>query len=123
MPNTHKLILTIKANNPVVHGLIIGSVVDSSKLESSFLKVMKAFTWNLDREFNKYKKKNPESLKFAMPKSESETEIEIWCDEDYAMKEISDFGKENKKFLNWLRRNVKSGVMKTFSMSARVEKL
>lgn len=121
--NTHKLILTVKSSSPVVHGLIIGSVVDSGKLESTFLKVMKAFTWNLDREFDKYKKKNPDALKFAIPKNPFETEIEIWCDEAYANKEIGDFGKESNKFLKWLRRNVKSGVMKTFSMSARVEKL
>ncbi len=123
MVNTHKLILTIKANNPIVHGLIIGSVVDYKSIDSKFLKVMKAFTWNLDREFNKYKKKNPEALKVAMPKSATETEIEIWCDEGYARHEIGDFGKESNKFLKWLRRNVKSGIMKTFSMSARVEEL
>ena len=121
--NTHKLILTVKATNPVVHGLIIGSVVDAKNIDSKFMKVMKAFTWNLDREFEKYRKKNPEALKFAIPKSETETDIEIWCDEEYAKKEVGDFGKESKKFLNWLRRNVKAGLLKTFSMSVRVEKI
>ena len=123
MPNTHKLILTVKANNPIVHGLIIGSVVDYKNIDSNFPNVIQAFTRTLDRDCNTYQRKNPDALKFAMPKSATETEIEIWCDEEYAKKEVGDCGKESNKFLKWLRRNVKSGIMKTFSMSARVEEL
>ena len=91
--NTHKVILRVKSNEPLVHGMLVGMTnldVKTNK-EKKITRFFKKFVQKLNREFYEYKKQNPEASMIPFVVDSATTEIVFFCDENYAVSSMNEY--------------------------------